>query len=183
MKNLEIIPVNPYIFNESDSYNKRTDFFVDVTKKIEDALCGAFNEMGYAIVRVQLSGNIRKTLQIMIERQDGETINVDDCAKASRKASVILDVEDFVKGAYVLEMSSPGLNRPLVKVEDFKRFVGHLVVIRTQCLIGNRKNFQGTLESATETDIRVILKGSDTEPVTVDIPYEQIHWARLDVQF
>jgi ribosome maturation factor RimP len=156
---------------------------VDVLKKIEDALNPAFSEMGYDIVRVQLSGNIRKTLQIMIERQDGEAIHVDDCAKASRKASIILDVEDFIKGAYVLEMSSPGLNRPLVKVHDFKRFVGHRVVIRTQCLIGNRKNFQGTLESATETGISVVLEGSSKEePITETIAYEQIHWARLDIQ-
>lgn len=156
---------------------------MDIVEKIENALQGAFQELGYGIVRVQLSGNIRKTLQIMIERHDGEPIRLEDCEKASRKASVILDVEDFMKGAYVLEMSSPGLNRPLVKVDDFKKFVGQPVVVKTQFLIGNRKNFHGTLALATETDIKVVWQDSpEVEPVEACIPYDQIQWARLDVE-
>jgi ribosome maturation factor RimP len=157
---------------------------VDIIERIENIITEPLLDKGYSVVRVQLSGNIRRTLQIMIERTDEEAITVDDCAKASHLISVQLDVENAISGSYVLEVSSPGLERPLVKIKDYQRFVGHIVVVKTTQAIRNRKTFQGKLESATETDITITLESpeKDEQPV-FSIPYSDIRVARLHVTF
>jgi len=157
---------------------------VDIIERIENIIAESLLDKGYSIVRVQLSGNIRRVLQIMIERIDEEPITVDDCATASRLISVQLDVENAITGSYVLEVSSPGLERPLVKVKDYQRFVGHNVVVKTTQAIRNRKTFQGKLESATETDITITVDNpeKDEQPI-FNIPYSDIRVARLHVTF
>jgi len=157
---------------------------VDVLQRIENSIAEPLLDKGYAVVRVQMNGNIRKTLQVMIERIDGQPITVDDCAQASYSISVQLDVENAVSGSYVLEVSSPGLDRPLVKIKDYQRFVGHAVVVKTTQAIRNRRTFQGTLESATETDITVVLESPEKDESPIfNIPYTDIHAARLHVAF
>lgn len=157
---------------------------MDIIDRIENIIAEPLLDKGYSVVRVQLSGNMRRTLQIMIERVDEEAITVDDCAKASHLISVQLDVENPITGSYVLEVSSPGLERPLVKIKDYQRFVGHDVVVKTTQAVRNRKTFQGRLESATETDITVILENpeKDEQPI-FNIPYSDIRLARLHVTF
>jgi ribosome maturation factor RimP len=116
------------------------------------------NPMGYAVVRVQINGMVRKTLQIMIEKLDEQPINVEDCAIVSRTLSVHLNVEDPISGHYVLEISSPGLERPLIQPKDYKRFQGQEIVVKTILPVGNRKIFQGTLETATDDGVSLALK-------------------------
>lgn len=111
--------------------------------------------MGYAIVRVRLSGGGRPTLQIMAERTDGGEMTVDDCAEISRSVSAILDVEDPIAGAYVLEVSSPGLDRPLTRPEDFARFAGHEAKLELSDAVDGRKRFRGRLVGLEGENVRI----------------------------
>ena len=157
---------------------------MDLCQRIETLIENVMKNEGYAVVRIQMTGNIRKTLQIMIERLDNETVSITDCEKVSRLVSPMIDVENCITDAYVLEVSSPGLDRPLVKTKDFVRFVGQNVYVQTMFGIKNRKKFQGTLESATETGIRIILdQPNDDKTDTIDIVYGDIRSARLHVVF
>lgn len=101
--------------------------------------------MGYEIVRVRLSGKERPTLQIMADRADDAPISVDDCEAISRSVSAILDVEDPIKAAYVLEVSSPGIDRPLTRAKDWVRWAGHLARVELAVPLDGRKRFSGTV--------------------------------------
>ncbi len=131
--------------------------------------------MGYDIVSIRLmdSGG-RKTLQIMAERRDSKEMSVDDCADISRTVSALLDVEDPITTAYSLEVSSPGIDRPLIKPEDFVRFVGYEAKIETTLPLDGRKRFKGKIQSAT--DKVVVLELSDG---SAEIKYATIHFAKL----
>jgi ribosome maturation factor RimP len=100
--------------------------------------------LGFRLVRVKVTAQNGCTVQIMAERPDG-TMNVEDCETASKAISPVLDVEDPVERAYYLEMSSPGIDRPLVRLEDFTRWAGHTAKIDMEELIYGRKKFRGTL--------------------------------------
>jgi ribosome maturation factor RimP len=113
----------------------------DVGDLIEPVLC----ELGYELVQVRLLGGTRRTLQVMLERTDGLAVTVDDCATASNALSAVLDVEDPIQGAYVLEVSSPGIDRPLVKRRDFERFAGLEARLETETPVEGRKRFRGRL--------------------------------------
>jgi ribosome maturation factor RimP len=105
---------------------------------------------------------------------------VDDCAQVSRTLSVHLNVEDPISGAYVLEVSSPGLERPITKQKDYKRFIGLEIMIKTILPVENRKNFQGFLESASEESISLRLKHPlDSGSDRIDIRYGDIRQANL----
>lgn len=157
---------------------------MDLVSRIESIIEAPLSARGYDIVRIQISGNIRRVLQVMIERQDEQNITVDDCAIVSRVISAIMDVNDPIEGAYTLEVSSPGLERPLVKPKDYQRFLGHMVLVTTVQPINNRKRFQGTLESATDTEISLILTQVNTgESDKITIPIADIRAARLYVDF
>jgi ribosome maturation factor RimP len=101
-------------------------------------------DLGFRLVRVKVSSQNGCTVQIMAERPDG-TMNVEDCEDASKAISPVLDVEDPIERAYYLEMSSPGIDRPLVRLEDFTRWAGHVAKIEMEELIHGRKKFRGTL--------------------------------------
>jgi len=118
--------------------------------------------LGFELVSVELvgSGNDR-TLRVYIDHPDG--ITVDDCADVSRQVSAVLDVEDPISGAYVLEVSSPGLDRPLVKPADFERFAGLLVKVRTREPVLGRKNFTGLLTEAAGDNVVVEVDGEPYE--------------------
>jgi ribosome maturation factor RimP len=123
---------------------------------------------GYAIVRVQLSGDLRAKLQIMLERRDGRPATVGDCAAASRLISTILDVEDPLSESYVLEVSSPGIDRPLTRLQDFERFAGFEARVELRMPVAGRRRFRGRLlgvegeqvHLATEAD-EVVLSFGD----------------------
>ncbi|MEQ8308241.1 MAG: ribosome maturation factor RimP [Hoeflea sp.] len=106
------------------------------------------------LVRVRLSGQNGLTLQIMAERGDG-SMTVEDCEAASRAISPVLDVEDPVEKAYHLEMSSPGIDRPLVRKSDFLRWEGHLARCDASVLINGRKRFRGFIRDVTDEGFTV----------------------------
>src|SRR3954453_5209334 len=102
--------------------------------------------MGYRLVRIRVSGEAGCTVQIMAERPDG-TMLIDDCEAGSRALSPVLDVADPIERAYRLEISSPGIDRPLVRRSDFERHAGHLVKIEMAVAHQGRKRFRGSLET------------------------------------
>lgn len=157
---------------------------MDLQKKIEEIIEAPLASRGYEIVRIQLSGQVRKVLQIMIERTDGVDITVDDCATVSRVASVLLDQYEPISGPYTLEVSSPGLDRPLVKHKDYVRFQGHNVVIRTHILIEGRKTFAGKLLTVNDETVTVsITPAGSKENADISISFADIRSARLQIDF
>jgi len=157
---------------------------VERQKRIEAIIEDPLSARGYSVVRVQLGGSNRKVLQVMIERLDGAAITVEDCSTASRLISVLLDVQDPIRDSYVLEVSSPGLERPLVKPQDYQRFCGQNVVVATCQPINGRKRFQGRLVSAGETEIALDLAVvSKEESPVITIELENIRAAHLFMDF
>jgi ribosome maturation factor RimP len=110
-------------------------------------------ELGYRIVRVRLSGNRRKRLQIMAERVSDGQMGIDDCGRLSRALSPVFDLEDPVQGEYDLEISSPGIDRPLMRIEDFERFVGFDAKLETALPINNQRRWKGVIKSVNGEDI------------------------------
>lgn len=135
--------------------------------------------MGYRLVRVRLSGQHGLTLQIMAEREDG-TMTVEDCEAVSRAVSPALDVDDPIEKAYHLEVSSPGIDRPLVRKSDFATWQGHLVKLETSILVADRKRFRGRIAGSDEAGVTIERDqpGYGDEP-TVQIPFDTIAEARL----
>ncbi len=134
---------------------------------------------GFRLVRVRLSGQNGLTLQIMAEREDG-TMTVEDCEEVSRAVSPALDVDDPVEKAYHLEVSSPGIDRPLVRKSDFVTWAGHQVKMETSILVAERKRFKGKIVEAGE-DFVLVDREQPAEGTLpqVRVPYEAIAEARL----
>ncbi|MEF2073802.1 ribosome maturation factor RimP [Consotaella aegiceratis] len=154
---------------------------------VEDGLAGrvaeivapALRQLGYRLVRVRLSQMNGRTLQIMAERPDG-TMSIEDCEAASRGISPVLDVEDPIDGAYHLEVSSPGIDRPLVRRSDFEAWAGHLLKLETNRLLNGRKRFRGKVVAVEGQTIRLERdRPAYGEETVVDIPFEAIGEARL----
>lgn len=141
-------------------------------------------DVGYRLVRVKISSNNGTTLQIMAERPDG-MMNVADCENASMALSPVLDLEDPLSvAAYHLEMSSPGIDRPLVRISDFVRAVGHEARIETSVLHDNRKRFRGWIEGVDGEgkDAMLRLRRTDSKPeeeADVVLPLRDVDEARL----
>ena len=136
-------------------------------------------EMGYQLVRVKLSSQNGMTLQIMAERPDG-TMTVQDCEKLSMAVSPVLDVDDPIDKAYHLEVSSPGIDRPMVRKSDFAKWIGHVVKFETSVMVEGRKRFRGTISSVSE-DAFVLERetpAKDEDPL-VTIPFTTLAEARL----
>lgn len=135
--------------------------------------------MDFRLVRVRLSGQNGMTLQIMAERDDG-TITVQDCEEISRAISPTLDVEDPIEQAYHLEVSSPGIDRPLVRKVDFEAAIGHAAKIETSVMVADKKRFRGKI-TAVEADgftLERDLASYGDEP-QVHVPFEALSDARL----
>jgi ribosome maturation factor RimP len=146
-----------------------------VEQKVADIITPSIEEMGFRVVRVRLSGQDNgKTLQVMIEKQDLSTLNVDDCAKVSRAASILLEVDDPISGAYHLEVSSPGIDRPLTSFDDFIRFKGFDAKIETDTLINGRKRFKGIIKECVDDKVTIAVDGED-----YDIPCSDISQSKL----
>lgn len=146
----------------------------DLTDRIGRLLEPVTEAMGYALVRVMILGQKRPRLQIMVERQDERAMTVDDCAEVSRAISAVLDVEDPIAGAHVLEVSSPGIDRPLVRLADYDRFAGFDARIETRRPIGERRRFTGRLLGTDVDQVRM-----QTESGDVEVPYAEIARAKL----
>lgn len=113
-------------------------------RRLADLVLPTVEDMGLRLVRVRLMGGKRPALQIMAERPDG-SMEVEDCAKLSRRLSAVLDVEDPIEGEYVLEVSSPGIDRPLTRPEDFSRWAGWTAKLETEEAVDGRRRFKGEL--------------------------------------
>jgi ribosome maturation factor RimP len=135
--------------------------------------------LGYRLVRVRLSGLAGCTVQIMAERADG-TMRIEDCEAVARALSPVLDVEDPVDRAYHLEVSSPGIDRPLVRRSDFSRYAGHVVKVEMAAPIEGRKRFRGVLVGV-EGDAALIRRddAGAEQPADVRLPIEDMAEARL----
>jgi ribosome maturation factor RimP len=116
----------------------------ELLRRIEDIVSPTVVGMGYEVVRVSMSRG-GGTLQIMIEPADGRPMDVEDCATLSRALSAVLDVEDPISSAYTLEVSSPGIDRPLTREKDYIRWAGHVARVETTEPIDGRRRFKGTL--------------------------------------
>jgi ribosome maturation factor RimP len=134
---------------------------------------------GFRLVRVRLTGLNGATLQIMVERPDG-SMSVDECEEISRLVSPALDVDDPIDKAYHLEISSPGIDRPLVRKSDFARWAGHRLKVETSVLVADKKRFKGRLASVS--DDAIIVERETTgygEETAVTLPWDTISDARL----
>ena len=147
---------------------------MDLAGRVEALIGPIVEAMGFSLVRVQILGRSRPRLQVMAERTDGESMLVEDCAAISRAVSAVLDVEDPIAGAFILEVSSPGIDRPLVRLADFDRFVGFEAKVEMDLAVDGRRRFQGRL-LGTEGDA-VRLRMEDSEVV---LPYADIRRAKL----
>jgi ribosome maturation factor RimP len=109
--------------------------------------------LGYRIVRVRLSGNRRKRLQIMGERVSDGQMGIDDCGRLSRALGPVFDLDDPVDGEYDLEISSPGIDRPLMRIEDFERFVGFDAKVETAVPVNNQRRWKGAIAAVNGDEI------------------------------
>ncbi len=132
--------------------------------------------LGYDLVRVRINGGAARTLQIMAERKDRAEMTVEDCAEISRAVSALLDVEDPIPGAFTLEVSSPGLDRPLVRLADYDRFSGREARVDTEQPIDGRKRFTGRLAGVRGRTVLMMCDGAERE---IEIPFERVARAQL----
>ena len=144
---------------------------------IEKKLLGLINpliaDMGFELVRLRLMSNKEITLQIMVARPDG-FINVDECADLSTAISALLDVEDPIIDAYSLEVSSPGIDRPLTRMKDFEEFEGYDARLETVELIDGRKRFKGILAGTNGSEIMI-----NVDEGTIGLEFEWLAEAKL----
>jgi ribosome maturation factor RimP len=132
---------------------------------------------GLAIVRVRLmGGDKRRRLQIMAERPDDHDISIDECTRLSRAVSEVLDATDPIAGEYLLEVSSPGIDRPLTRLEDFETFAGLEARVELDRLVENRKRFKGVIAGVEDGNVQIDLEG---EQDTALIPFAWISEAKL----
>ncbi len=147
--------------------------------RIATIIAPVLRAMQFNLVRVRLSGQNGLTLQIMAEREDG-TMTVEDCEEVSRAVSPALDVDDPIDKAYHLEVSSPGIDRPLVRKSDFATWKGQVIKIETSLLVAERKRFRGRIEEADDAGILIARdQPAYGEEPTVRVPFEAISEARL----
>ena len=136
-------------------------------------------DLGFRLVRVKISAASPTILQIMAERTDG-TFTIEDCEAVSKALSPVLDLDDPVAGEYRLEVSSPGIDRPLVRLSDFQRALGHEAKLELSVPVEGRRRFRGILERVAGD--RIVVKRVDnkaSEPDTVEVPLRDIGDARL----
>ena len=148
---------------------------MDRQQRVEALASPMVEQMGFELVRVQFQGQQRPTLQVMAERKDGLPMTVEDCASISRSLSALLDVENPIDGAYVLEVSSPGIDRPLTRPKDFAAWAGFEARIEADQPIDGRRRFKGNL-LGLDGDGRV---GIETETGPVHIPLQAVKAAKL----
>lgn len=130
--------------------------------------------LGYRIVRVRLSGNRRKRLQIMAERGADGQMSIDDCTRLSRALSPVFDLEDPIQGEFDLEISSPGIDRPLMRIEDFDRFKGHTAKLETAQTVNGQRRYKGDIVGV-EGDVVVLA----TEAGVLRFDFAALSEARL----
>lgn len=146
----------------------------DSTKHIAALLEPTATALGFELIRVSYGGGRKPTLQIMAEREDG-TMTVDDCAILSREVSALLDVEDPLPGEYLLEVSSPGIDRPLTRPKDFERWAGFDAKIELYEVRDDRRRFRGKIIGIDGEEVTILTPEGDR----VTVLFEEISKAKL----
>lgn len=144
-----------------------------IDRRLAEIVKPTIEGMGFELVRIRLMGGKRAVLQIMAERPEGG-IEVDDCAEISRSVSAVLDVEDPISGEYVLEVSSPGIDRPLTRLKDFERYADYEVKLETTELIDGRRRFSGVLHGVEDGEVLI-----DIPEGTIGLNFDLIADAKL----
>lgn len=146
-------------------------------RRIAEIIQPVLEDMGYELVRVRLQGGKSQTLQIMAQKPDG-TIEVDDCGDISTAVSATLDVEDPIFDAYTLEVSSPGIDRPLTRLKDFDQWQGYHAKLETTELIDGRRRFKGDLAGTEGSEVLITIEDQGEE-VTIGLQFDWLSDAKL----
>ncbi|MGF1627012.1 MAG: ribosome maturation factor RimP [Alphaproteobacteria bacterium] len=153
---------------------------MELSARVAALIEPALAQLGYELVRVALTGRTPRVLQVMIEPADGRVMTVEDCSSVSDVVSALLDVEDPVPGAYNLEVSSPGLDRPLTRVKDYERFAGFEVKVELERMIDGRRRFRGLLvgtrPAAAGEGLEVVIESEGEQHA---VPLAEIAAAKL----
>ncbi len=144
-----------------------------IDRRMAGIIAPVLEDMGFELVRVRLMSGKHETLQIMAERPEGG-IEVDECAQISNAISAVLDVEDPIADAYALEVSSPGIDRPLTRLKDFAAFEGYEAKLETADLIDGRKRFKGMLAGVEGQDVLI-----NIEEGTIGLNFDWLVEAKL----
>ncbi len=148
-----------------------------IDKRLAQIVEPVAQDLGLELVRLRLMSGQHPTLQIMAQRPDG-SMEVEDCARLSTAVSAVLDVEDPITDAYTLEVSSPGIDRPLTRLKDFEQWAGHEAKIETSEAIDGRRRFKGVLQG-TEGDEVLLEIEQGKEAVTIGLRFDWLSDAKL----
>jgi ribosome maturation factor RimP len=146
--------------------------------QVADLIEPALADLGFRLVRVRIMGREEQTLQIMAERNDG-TVTIEDCVEISRQLSPLLDAHDPISGKYHLEVSSPGIDRPLVRPSDFEDWSGYEVKIELNQMLDGRKRFRGKIEGYADGELRLEVDLDQIGVQVIGLPLTLIAEARL----
>ena len=155
--------------------SRNSALVTDLLRRIEDIVAPTIVGMGFELVRVHLSRG--GTLQVMIEPADGRPMDVEDCANVSRALSAVLDVEDPITSAYTLEVSSPGIDRPLTRAKDYVRWTGHMARLETTEPVEGRRRFKGTLLGLEDGIVKLRLESGEE----TGVPLSAVSRAKLEM--
>jgi ribosome maturation factor RimP len=144
------------------------------TARIEALIAPSLEAMGYKLVRVAFMGGRNAVLQVMAERADLTPMSMDDCSEITHAVSALLDVADPIAHSYVLEVTSPGIDRPLVRAEDYERFRGFEAKIELLRPVGGRRRFRGRILGFAEGHVRLSLGAEE-----VELPLGDVQRAKL----
>ena len=149
-------------------------------RRLAEIIAPVIEDMGFELVRIRLMSGKTQTLQIMAERPGGGS-EVDECAEISNAVSATLDVEDPILDAYTLEVSSPGIDRPLTRLKDFETYEGYEAKLETTELIDNRRRFRGELAGVEGDEVLINVDGSseNTETITLGLKFDWLADAKL----
>lgn len=148
-----------------------------IDRRLAEIISPVIEDMGFELVRIRLQGGKTATLQIMADRPEGG-INVDDCAEISVAVSATMDVEDPIEDKYMLEVSSPGIDRPLTRLKDFDAFEGYEVRLETNQPIDGRKRFKGVLAGIEDGEVLLNLD-EQGETQTIGLAFDWLSDAKL----
>jgi ribosome maturation factor RimP len=149
-----------------------------IDRRLAEILTPVIEGMGFELVRIRLMGGKTKTLQVMAERPEGG-IEVDECADISTAVSAVLDVEDPIDDAYTLEVSSPGIDRPLTRLKDFETWEGYEAKLETSELIDGRRRFKGALAGTEGGEVLIEIDDGAGGTVTIGLQFDWLSDAKL----
>jgi ribosome maturation factor RimP len=148
-----------------------------IDRRLAEIIAPVIEDLGFELVRVRLMSGKSTTLQVMADKEGGG-IEVDDCAEISNAISAVLDVEDPILDAYTLEVSSPGIDRPLTRLKDFDTFEGYEAKLETADLIDGRRRFKGVLAGIDGNEVLINID-KDGEEVTIGLDFDWLSDAKL----